>query len=193
MSLKQDFILNKEKYNNVNVKQKEAGWVVVTNRNLSHLDEQGRGKMVDVTEKEATYRQATAEAKVKMKKETLQKIKEGGMAKGDVLGVAQTAGVLGAKQTPYIVPMCHPLLISGVDFSFDFQDNTTLLIRAVVKVKGSTGVEMEALTAVSTAALTVYDMCKAVDKDMKITDICLVEKIGGKSGHYVRSEREGNE
>ena len=160
---------------------------------FTHIDKQGRGKMVDVTGKEDTYREATAQALVKMNPETVIKINEGGMAKGDVLGVAQIAGVQGAKQTPYLIPMCHPLLISGVDFSFYFHDETTLDIKATVKVKGATGVEMEALTAVSTAALTVYDMCKAVDKDMIIKNISLVEKLGGKSGHYLRSEKVDEE
>jgi len=144
--------------------------------------------MVDVTEKDVTFRQATAQGKIQMQKETMQKIKAGSMAKGDVLGVAQTAGVLGAKQTSSLIPMCHPLLISGVDLNFTFQDETILVIEATVKVSGQTGVEMEALTAVSIAALTVYDMCKAVDREMEILQIRLMEKKGGKSGHYLREK-----
>lgn len=143
--------------------------------------------MVDVSAKEITFRQARAEARIFMRAETLQKIKEGGLSKGDVLGVAQVAGVLGAKQTPFLIPMCHPLCITGVDFDFQFEDEKScLLIEATVRVKGQTGVEMEALTAVSIAALTVYDMCKAVDRDMEIQQIRLLEKMGGKSGHYRR-------
>ena len=142
--------------------------------------------MVDVSEKSVTFRQATAQGKIRMQNETMEKIKAGSMAKGDVLGVAQVAGIHGAKQTPSLIPMCHPLLISGVDLSFTFEDEFTLLIEATVKINGQTGVEMEALTAVSVAALTVYDMCKAVDREMEILQIRLMEKKGGKSGHYLR-------
>ncbi len=147
--------------------------------------------MVDVTGKNVTYRQATAQARVYMLEETLQRIKEGRVAKGDVLSVAQVAGVMGVKQTPYLIPMCHPLLVTGVDFDFTFEDNNNcLVIEATVKLQGQTGVEMEALTAVSVAALTVYDMCKAVDKKMEIRSIRLVEKKGGKSGHFINREME---
>ena len=156
---------------------------------FTHLNEQGRGRMVDVSGKDSTYREARAQARVKMKKETLQKIKGGKLAKGDVLGVAQVAGVLGAKQTPFLIPMCHPLMISGIDLKFDFvEEENCLVIEAVVKLYGQTGVEMEALTSVSIAALTVYDMCKAVDREMEILQIRLLEKKGGKSGHYQREE-----
>ena len=158
---------------------------------LTHFDEKGRGRMVDVTGKNVTYRQATAQARVYMLEETLQRIKEGRVAKGDVLSVAQVAGVMGVKQTPYLIPMCHPLLVTGVDFDFTFEDNNNcLVIEATVKLQGQTGVEMEALTAVSVAALTVYDMCKAVDKKMEIRSIRLVEKKGGKSGHFINREME---
>jgi cyclic pyranopterin monophosphate synthase len=156
---------------------------------FTHLNEQGRGRMVDVSEKDSTYREARAQARVKMKEETLQKIKGGKLAKGDVLGVAQVAGVLAAKQTPFLIPMCHPLMISGIDLNFEFiEEESCLVIEAVVKLYGQTGVEMEALTSVSVAALTVYDMCKAVDREMEILQIRLLEKKGGKSGHYQREE-----
>lgn len=157
-------------------------------KSFTHFNIQGRGRMVDVTEKSITFREARAQGKMRMHKNTLQKIKEGTMAKGDVLGVAQVAGVLGAKQTPSLIPMCHPLLITGVDLNFSFQDENTLIIEAIVRNSGQTGVEMEALTAVSVAALTVYDMCKAVDRNMEILQIRLMEKKGGKSGHYLRDE-----
>lgn len=161
---------------------------------LTHFDEKGRGRMVDITGKESTYRQAIAQAKVFMKRETLQKIKEGTLAKGDVLGVAQVAGVLGAKQTPYLIPMCHPLLLTSVELDFSFDEGESLLIiEATVKLKGQTGVEMEALTAVSIAALTVYDMCKAIDRGMEIRQVRLLEKLGGKSGHYSIREGEDDE
>lgn len=157
--------------------------------NFTHFNKQGRGRMVDVTGKENTHRLARAQARIFMKEETLKKIKEGGMAKGDVLGVAQVAGILGAKRTPELIPMCHPLLITGVDLEFTFvEEESCLVVEATVKVNGQTGVEMEALTAVSIAALTVYDMCKAVDKEMEIGRICLLEKKGGKSGHFYRGE-----
>lgn len=155
---------------------------------FTHFNRQGRGRMVDISAKNITFRQAKAQARIFMRAETMQKIKEGGLSKGDVLGVAQVAGVAGAKQTPFLIPMCHPLFITGVDLDFQFVDEENcLVIEAVVKVQGQTGVEMEALTAVSIAALTVYDMCKAVDREMEIRQICLLEKKGGKSGHYQRA------
>ena len=159
----------------------------MTEKNFTHFNKQGRGRMVDVTEKMSTARLARAQAKIFMKEETLKKIKEGGMAKGDVLGVAQVAGILGAKHTPDLIPMCHPLLITGVDLEFKFvEEKSCLVVESTVRVNGQTGVEMEALTAVSIAALTVYDMCKAVDREMEIGQICLLEKEGGKSGHFYR-------
>ncbi len=161
----------------------------MTGGNFTHLNEQGRGRMVDVTEKKITHRLARAQAKIFMKEETLKKIKEGSMAKGDVLGVAQVAGILGAKHTPDLIPMCHPLLITGVDLEFRFvEEENCLVVEATVKVNGRTGVEMEALIAVSVAALTVYDMCKAVDREMEIRQIRLLEKKGGKSGHFYRGD-----
>jgi cyclic pyranopterin phosphate synthase len=145
--------------------------------------------MVDVSRKDDTERVAWAQAVVRMQAETLQRIKSGGVKKGDVLGVAQTAGVMGAKQTPYLIPMCHPLMLTSVDINFEFdEDNPGIIINSKVKTSGKTGVEMEAVTAVTVAALTIYDMSKALDRWMEITDIRLLEKMGGKSGHVKRSE-----
>lgn len=140
--------------------------------------------MVDVTAKAETFRQATAQVKVVMEPETLQRIKEGTIKKGDVLAVAQVAGIMAAKKTSELIPMCHLLPLSGVDILFEDDDQGTLTITATVKVTGQTGVEMEALTACQISALTVYDMCKAMDRGMQITECHLVEKLGGKSGHY---------
>ncbi|MBV9599977.1 MAG: cyclic pyranopterin monophosphate synthase MoaC [Chloroflexi bacterium] len=154
---------------------------------LTHLDASGRGRMVDVSEKDVTRREATAHGVVEMRAETARLIAAGGMAKGDVLAVAQVAGVMAAKRTPDLIPLCHPLPITGVDMAFDLDvERARLEIRATVRVTSRTGVEMEALTAVSVAALTVYDMCKAVDRSMTISDIQLLRKAGGKSGEFVR-------
>ncbi|MBS4006905.1 MAG: cyclic pyranopterin monophosphate synthase MoaC [Clostridium sp.] len=156
---------------------------------LTHINEQGRAKMVDVSAKDDTRRLAVAQGFVRMKPETLELIASGGIAKGDVLAVAQVAGVLAAKETSRLIPMCHPLFITAVDISFTLDTVKQLVkIRASVGTTGKTGVEMEALTAVTVAALTIYDMCKAVDKEMEITHVCLMEKQGGKSGHYRRTE-----
>ncbi len=156
---------------------------------LTHINEQGRAKMVDVSAKDDTRRLAVAQGFVRMKPETLELIASGGIAKGDVLAVAQVAGVLAAKETSRLIPMCHPLFITAVDISFTLDTVKQLVkIRASVGTTGKTGVEMEALTAVTVAALTIYDMCKAVDKEMEITHVCLLEKQGGKSGHYRRTE-----
>jgi len=145
--------------------------------------------MVDVSAKDDTRRLAVAQGFVRMKPETLELIASGGIAKGDVLAVAQVAGVLAAKETSRLIPMCHPLFITAVDISFTLDTVKQLVkIRASVGTTGKTGVEMEALTAVTVAALTIYDMCKAVDKEMEITHVCLMEKQGGKSGHYRRTE-----
>lgn len=152
---------------------------------FTHFNKEGRAKMVDVTDKEATCREAVAEGAVYMNEQTIQAIIDGNVKKGDVLSVAQVAGIMAAKKTSDVIPMCHPLMLTGVDISFDVK-KTEILIKATVKCKGETGVEMEALTAVSTAALTIYDMCKALQKDMVIGDIKLLEKTGGKSGHYKR-------
>lgn len=154
---------------------------------LTHFNEEGRAKMVDVSEKSATVRQATAMARIRMEKATLELIRQGGMAKGDVLAVAQVAGIMAVKQTAQMIPMCHPLALSGVDISFRFEEEA-LVLRATVRCTGQTGVEMEALHAASVAALTVYDMCKAVQKDMEITDLRLLKKSGGKSGDYCKEE-----
>jgi cyclic pyranopterin phosphate synthase len=159
---------------------------------LTHFNESGRARMVDVTDKLATARVAVAQGKVWMLPETLEKIQEGRIAKGDVLAVAQVAGVMGAKRTPDVIPMCHPLLLSGVDVNFaegtqpNASGRCSISIEATVKTTGNTGVEMEAMTAVSVAALTIYDMCKAVDKGMEFGEIFLVSKSGGKSGLYQR-------
>ena len=154
---------------------------------LTHINEEGRAKMVDVSEKADTVREAVAIGSVTMKRETLERIKEGTISKGDVLAVAQIGGIMGAKNTPQIIPMCHPIMISGCDISFriDFE-NTKIEITATTKTVGKTGIEMEALTAVSTAALTVYDMCKAIDKEMVINNVMLIKKSGGKSGVFER-------
>ena len=157
---------------------------------LTHFNQEGRARMVDVTEKEDTVREAVAQGKVSMKPETLQLIKDHGFKKGDVLGVAQTAGIMAAKKTGWLIPMCHPLFLTGVDIRFSLKDEGIVEIVSRVKTTGKTGVEMEALTAVSAAALTVYDMCKSVDKDMEIKDIFLIEKTGGKSGCYRRKEQK---
>lgn len=150
---------------------------------FTHINEQGYARMVDVSEKEDSMREAIAKASVYMKKDTLTAIKEGTIKKGDVLSVAQVGGIMGAKSTSDIIPMCHNINIYGADIEFKIDlENCKLDITAVVKTVGVTGVEMEALTAVSVAALTVYDMCKAVDKFMVISDIHLFRKIGGKSG-----------
>ncbi len=154
---------------------------------LTHIDPSGRGRMVDVAAKEDTKRVAVARGKVSMARETLLLIKEGGIGKGDVLGVAQTAAIMAAKQTGQLIPMCHPLFLTGVDMNFTIREEENAVeIESRVSTVGKTGVEMEALTAVSVAALTIYDMCKAVDKDMMISNIYLQEKTGGKSGHYQR-------
>lgn len=150
---------------------------------FTHINEQGYAKMVDVSEKEDSMREAIAKASVYMKKDTLTAIKEGTIKKGDVLSVAQVGGIMGAKSTSDIIPMCHNINIYGADIEFKIDmENSKLDITATVKTVGVTGVEMEALTAASVAALTVYDMCKAVDKFMVISDVHLVRKIGGKSG-----------
>lgn len=156
---------------------------------LTHFDPEGRARMVDVGAKGETVREATARGRVTMKPDTLARIRDGRIAKGDVLAVAQVAGIMGAKRTPDLIPMCHPLLLSGIDMRFRLDEPTTSVeIEATVRITGRTGVEMEALTAVSVAALTVYDMCKAVDREMVIDRVRLVRKSGGKSGEFVRDE-----
>ena len=152
-------------------------------KKLTHMDESGRPRMVDVTEKPDTHRQAVARGLVRMQPATLELIKTGQVTKGDVLFVAQLAGITAAKQTPNLIPLCHPILISDVRIEFDIDDKeSTVEITATVESTGKTGVEMEAMTATAVAALTIYDMCKAVDRGMKIENIRLIRKSGGKSG-----------
>ena len=154
---------------------------------FTHFNDQGRAKMVDVGEKPVSVRTAVAAGRVLVNDETFALIKSGGMKKGDVLTVAQVAGVMGAKRTPDLIPMCHPILIDGINLELRLDERRrSVEITATVSCAGRTGVEMEALTAVSTAALTVYDMCKAVQKDMVITDIRLLKKTGGVHGEFER-------
>lgn len=157
---------------------------------LTHINDQGRAKMVDVSAKPDTERIGIACATIQMQPETFDRIiYKKDIKKGDVLSVAQIAGIMAAKKTPDIIPMCHPLLLTGVDIHFEPDEaKSQILIKATVKTTGKTGIEMEALHAVSAAALTIYDMCKAIDRGMVISDIYLLEKDGGKSGHYIRSQ-----
>jgi len=155
-------------------------------KKLNHFDSNGNAIMVDVTEKNITQRQAIASGKIFVNDETFKKIVEGNMAKGDVLGVARVAGIMATKKTSELIPMCHPLMLtkSKIDFEFNEEEKSITAI-SLVKLAGKTGVEMEALTGVNVALLTIYDMCKAIDKNMVISDIHLVEKTGGKSGKFV--------
>ena len=151
---------------------------------LTHLDSQGRANMVDVTDKAVTAREAVAESRVRMLPQTLQMIEQGGHPKGDVFAVARIAGIQAAKRTHELIPLCHPLLLTSVKVELQADGADAVRIRATCKLAGQTGVEMEALTAASVAALTLYDMCKAVDKGMVIESIRLLEKRGGKSGDW---------
>lgn len=161
---------------------------------FTHFNDEGRAKMVDVGIKSPTQRKAVAAGRVLVSRETFDLIRTGGMKKGDVLTVAQVAGVMGAKRTPDIIPMCHPILIDGIDLSLRLDEELcSVEITASVSCDGRTGVEMEALSAVSVAALTVYDMCKAVQKDMVISDIRLLSKSGGVHGDFVRQEQTAEE
>lgn len=156
---------------------------------FTHFNEQGRARMVDVGAKAPTRRTALAGARVLVSRETFDLIRTGGMKKGDVLAAAQIAGIMGAKRTWELIPMCHPVAVEGIDLSLTLDGARCCVdIRAAVRCGGRTGVEMEALTAVSTAALTVYDMCKAVQRDIVITDVRLLEKTGGVHGDFVREE-----
>ncbi len=156
-------------------------------QDFTHFNEQGRAKMVEVGEKPVSQRRAVAAGRVLVSRETFELIRSGGMKKGDVLTVAQVAGVMGAKRTPDLIPMCHPVVIDGIDLELHLDEaRCSVEIVASVSCAGRTGVEMEALTAVSAAALTVYDMCKAVQKNMVITDIRLLSKTGGIHGDYER-------
>jgi cyclic pyranopterin phosphate synthase len=155
---------------------------------LSHLDEKGRARMVEVGEKPETDREALARGSVEMRSETLRLIFDGGLPKGDVLGTARIAGVMAAKSCSDLIPMCHPLRLTSVEVNFEPADKGGCLeVEAIVRARDRTGVEMEALAAVSVASLTIYDMCKAVDKEMTITAIRLVKKTGGKSGTFIRA------
>ena len=156
---------------------------------FTHFDDNGKAKMVNVGDKDITKRSATAGVSVLVNAETFALIKSGGMKKGDVLTVAQIAGIMGAKRTPDLIPMCHPILIDGVNLNLTLDNEKQAVeILATVSCTGRTGVEMEALTAASTAALTVYDMCKAVQKDMVITNLRLIQKTGGVHGDFAREE-----
>lgn len=154
---------------------------------FTHIDEKGKIRMVDVSDKEATSRRAVAKGSIYMNRETFEAISDQKVKKGNVLETARIAGIMAAKKTSDLIPMCHPLAIThaGIDFSSD-ADNSAIHITAEVSITGQTGVEMEALTAVSIAALTIYDMCKSYDKTMRISDMALYEKTGGKSGHFKR-------
>ena len=151
---------------------------------LTHLDSQGRANMVDVTDKAVTSREAVAQAVVRMRPETLEMIVSGGHPKGDVFAVARIAGIQAAKKTSDLIPLCHPLMLTSVKVELSAQGSDAVLIVARCKLSGQTGVEMEALTAASVAALTIYDMCKAVDRGMTIDSVRVLEKLGGKSGHF---------
>lgn len=152
---------------------------------FTHLDKKGRGQMVDISQKEISQREAVARGSIKLKEETIKAIKDEKIKKGDVLAIAQVAAIQAVKNTSTIIPMAHPLLLNGINVDFNFEDDL-LFCEVKVKCQGKTGVEMEALTGVSAGLLTVYDMCKALDKSMVIKDIYLVSKKGGKSGDYKR-------
>ncbi len=157
---------------------------------FTHFDDDGKAVMVDITEKNVTERTAVATGEIVMNRETLEAVKKGNIKKGDVLGVARIAAIMAAKQTQSLIPMCHNILLTNakIEFSFDDEGNK-ILIKSTVKTTGKTGVEMEALTMVSIAGLTIYDMCKSMDKSMVIGEIRLVEKHGGKSGDWIKNEK----
>ena len=156
---------------------------------LSHIDDDGKAAMVDVSDKDVTERSATAQGAVVMAPDTMRLIAAGEVKKGDVLSVARLAGIMAAKKTPELIPLCHPLALNAIDVELTLDpDRNAVDISATCRVKGRTGVEMEALTAVAVAALTIYDMCKAVDRTMRLTDIRLVEKSGGRSGTFRADE-----
>ena len=154
---------------------------------LSHFDEEGASRMVDVGAKQVTARTARASARITMESETLARIRDGQVEKGDVLEVARLAGIMAAKRTSELIPLCHAIGVDGVEIAFGFPDETTISVEATAKTEAKTGVEMEALIAVSISALTIYDMCKGVDRRMTVGQVQLEEKSGGKSGHFVRS------
>jgi len=156
---------------------------------LTHVDERGRARMVDVSPKPATTRTAVAAGRVVLGEEAFNLVKENRIQKGDVLTVANVAGVMGAKRTSLLVPLCHDVVLQNVEIDFEMDDETSaVVVKAIAKTQGPTGVEMEALTAVSIAALTIYDMCKSVSKDISVTDVRLLAKSGGQSGDYIRTE-----
>ena len=158
---------------------------------LTHFNNEGHAKMVDVSDKKSSNREAVACGTVYVNAETYETITHGKNEKGDVLAVAQVAGIMAAKKTSDLVPMCHPINITGVDIAFTpNEEGNTIEITATVRSKGETGVEMEALTAVSVTALTIYDMCKSIQKDIKIGEICLMKKTGGKSGDYTHEKHK---
>ena len=155
---------------------------------LTHLNSGGEARMVDVTQKSDTEREAVARGKVMMKPSTLEQVRAAGLKKGDVLAVARVAGIMAAKKTPDLIPLCHPIPLDNITIDFDLSGNDFIGITATAKSTGKTGVEMEALVAAAVSALTIYDMCKSVDKDMTIAEIYLESKKGGKSGTYRRKE-----
>ena len=173
----------------LNAKRCNEGWMP----KLTHFDKKGRAKMVDVSKKAETLREAVVRGSVFMNPKTFRKIRSGDIAKGDVFAVAKVAGIMAAKKTSEIIPMCHPLNLSHVEINFlPFEEESRIDIEAKIKIKAQTGVEMEGFVAVATAGLTIYDMCKAIDRGMTISDIHLVRKTGGKSGTYIGKRREHN-
>jgi cyclic pyranopterin phosphate synthase len=158
---------------------------------FTHFDGQGNAIMVDVSQKEDTSRQAVASGRIAMSRECFYKVQEGTVTKGDVLAVARVAGIMGAKKCSELIPLCHPLPLTGIRLDFELlEDSAEILVRCQAKTTGKTGVEMEALTGVQIALLTIYDMCKAIDKTMEMTQIRLEEKSGGKSGHFRNPKKE---
>jgi cyclic pyranopterin phosphate synthase len=156
---------------------------------LTHINHKGEAKMVDVSAKDDTIRQAIVTGGIRMNPDTLAKIKQNQMKKGDVLATARIAGIMGAKRTPNLIPLCHTILVNEISVDFEFIGEDFIKITAMAKSTGKTGVEMEAMTATAVSALTIYDMCKAVDRGMSIESICLQEKSGGKSGTYIREQK----
>lgn len=156
----------------------------------SHIDEKGRARMVDVSGKKESLRTASASGRIRMKEETLKAISEGGVQKGDVFGTARIAGIMAAKKTPDIIPLCHPLRLSQVLVDFEKVSESEIEVTSTVRTSDRTGVEMEALVAVAVASLTVYDMCKSLDKEMEILEVILTEKRGGKSGEFKRRPKQ---
>ncbi len=156
---------------------------------LTHINHKGEAKMVDVSAKDDTIRQAIVTGGIRMNPDTLAKIKQNQMKKGDVLATARIAGIMGAKRTPDLIPLCHTILVNEISVDFEFIGEDFIKITAMAKSTGKTGVEMEAMTAAAVSALTIYDMCKAVDRGMSIESICLQEKSGGKSGTYIRKQK----